>query len=349
MFRFSGPVFSVAWRIPLGLLLKFFLNPLLVTRGGRRLLHPVYRWMGETTRGGYRLRYEYFGGTLLDVAIAADKVWVTDYQQDFVLAFDPAELDSGATWIETGRSAQVVRTGRSPDGLTVDGNFVWVVNRDDESVAKVDARSGEVIATVAVGKKPQKVTAGGGAIWVTNMGDGTVTRIDPATATPTATLPVGKAPVGIAVSGGRIYVTEPTEGVVWCVDQDGGAQAAHRIATGGFPFLAIADENMVWVTVQREQVVVAIDPRTAELVARIPVGRNPYGGCLDDGVLWVACQDDTLWQIDTATRSTIREPLRLAIKSIPQPIDIAVDNGILWVISAGGGLHRVQKLSGEKR
>ena len=45
---------------------------------------------------------------------------------------------------------------------------------------------------------PAAVAVGAGAVWVANRADGTVSKIDPRTDSVTATIPVGRGPAGIA-------------------------------------------------------------------------------------------------------------------------------------------------------
>jgi YVTN family beta-propeller protein len=48
---------------------------------------------------------------------------------------------------------------------------------------------------------------GADAIWVANRLDGTVSRIDPDTTKVVETIPVGNAPSGITVAGGLVWLT----------------------------------------------------------------------------------------------------------------------------------------------
>ncbi len=67
-----------------------------------------------------------------------------------------------------------------PGGIDGGTSAVWVADREDDAVRKIDLESGEVEgAPIQVGPEPGAVAVGGDAVWVANNGDGTVTRIEP--------------------------------------------------------------------------------------------------------------------------------------------------------------------------
>ena len=72
------------------------------------------------------------------------------------------------------------RVGGQPGGIDAGTSAVWVADRSDDAVRKIDLESGEVEgASIQVGPEPGAVAVGGDAVWVANNGDGTVTRIEP--------------------------------------------------------------------------------------------------------------------------------------------------------------------------
>ena len=82
---------------------------------------------------------------------------------------------------------------------------MWVANRDDGTVTRIDAATGAVSDTVRVGGSPVAVAAGLGAIWVADGGTGTVIRIDPRTRTAGRRIALGSAPSALAVAGGSVW------------------------------------------------------------------------------------------------------------------------------------------------
>ncbi len=73
-----------------------------------------------------------------------------------------------------------IEVGGHPGGIDAGTSAVWVADRSDDAVRKIDLESGEVEgASIQVGPEPGAVAVGGDAVWVANNGDGTVTRIEP--------------------------------------------------------------------------------------------------------------------------------------------------------------------------
>src|SRR4051812_42413274 len=74
-----------------------------------------------------------------------------------------------------------IRVGREPRAVAVDENSVWVANRADGSVLRIDPGTNKVLASIPAGREPYGIAVGAGSVWVANRGDGTVVRIDPGT------------------------------------------------------------------------------------------------------------------------------------------------------------------------
>jgi len=102
-----------------------------------------------------------------------------------------------------------VTTGRSPVAIAVGFGSLWVANRDDDSVTRIEVRFGQAPAatTIPVGDGPVDVAVGEGGVWVANSLDGTVSRIDPETNEVVATIEVGERPQRIAAGEGAVWVT----------------------------------------------------------------------------------------------------------------------------------------------
>ena len=75
------------------------------------------------------------------------------------------------------------------------------VDRIDSTTTSTASR------TIDVGDRPTGIAYGAGAVWVANRGDGSISRIDPATNDVTDVIPVGGAPSGVAVWDDEVWVT----------------------------------------------------------------------------------------------------------------------------------------------
>ena len=100
-----------------------------------------------------------------------------------------------------------IPVGGSPSAIALDAGGVWVANRSDDKVVRIDPSTPAVTTTIPVGKAPAGITVSPGAVWVANSGDGTVSRIDPEINEVSETIEVGESPQSIIAANGRIWVT----------------------------------------------------------------------------------------------------------------------------------------------
>jgi YVTN family beta-propeller protein len=91
------------------------------------------------------------------VAVADDRVWITDGIRDVVVPIDAKDE----------RLLRPVRVGRGPSGIAAGAGSIWVANTLDETVSRIDPDSRRVTATVDVGGAPRGLAVGGGRVWVT--------------------------------------------------------------------------------------------------------------------------------------------------------------------------------------
>jgi YVTN family beta-propeller protein len=133
---------------------------------------------------------------LSDVAVGAGWVWVTgDVLNPMLWRVDPVGE----------RRPLAIALPFGPDAVTLAAGDVWVANQLDDSVTRVDARTGAVGPTIEVGREPVAVAAGAGALWVANRLDGTVMRVDPARNRVTATIAVGERAEDVVAGVGAVW------------------------------------------------------------------------------------------------------------------------------------------------
>ena len=132
-----------------------------------------------------------------DVAVGEGSVWVTgDVLNPTLWRIDP----------ERTRRTVAIALPFGPDAVAVAEGTVWVANQLDDSVTRVDVRSGRVGRTIEVGHEPVALAASEGLVWVANRLGGTVSRIDAKTNRVTATVAVGDTAEDVAVGAGAVWV-----------------------------------------------------------------------------------------------------------------------------------------------
>ena len=79
----------------------------------------------------------------------------------------------------TGDIVDRIGVGVDPGALAAGAGAVWVANRADGTVSRIDPRARVVTDTINVGRSPAAVAIDAGGVWVANSGDGTLSKIDP--------------------------------------------------------------------------------------------------------------------------------------------------------------------------
>jgi DNA-binding beta-propeller fold protein YncE len=134
-----------------------------------------------------------------DVAFGFDRVWLVNSSANAVVEIDtnrsvrtitvgprPVAIaidGEGALWVACfgddavwridipgpGRPVTPTRipVGDGPSDVAVGEGGVWVVNRNEGTVSRVDPERNEVAETIPIDNVPRGVAAGGGAVWVT--------------------------------------------------------------------------------------------------------------------------------------------------------------------------------------
>ena len=65
----------------------------------------------------------------------------------------------------TGQVVRAIPVGREPRGVTVGAGSVWVADAIDQTISKVDPRTGST-TTITVDASPIDVSVGDGSVWV---------------------------------------------------------------------------------------------------------------------------------------------------------------------------------------
>jgi streptogramin lyase len=142
--------------------------------------------------------------------------------------------------------------------------------------------SPHLIKTITTGHAPCGVVAAFGSVWVANDG-GTLVRIDPRTNRIMRRIRVGAGSCSLAASANALWIANYKRGLIR-VTPNG---RVRRIAVGSTPFDVLTAFGRVWVTAWGSGKLMAVDPKTLEVVRRIDVGPRPVGLAARNGALWV--------------------------------------------------------------
>ena len=238
---------------------------------------------------------------------------------------------------------ETLELGGGTDGITVGEGSVWVADRGDSFITRVNPTSMKEIGSVDVDPVPDSLAVqhNRGEVWVTIMRENRVDRIDPDGEEVVQRVPVGENPEGVVIGHGAVWVANKGSNSVTRIDSEGGKTSAQ---VGTEPIhLAVAEDN-VWVTVSGDGVLRELDAQTAEPTGReVPVPGAPRGLAFAEGMLWVAAsQADHVAVVDPSEERIVD---RIDVGANPR--EVRAGEGGLWVTSADGGV--VSKIDASSR
>jgi YVTN family beta-propeller protein len=140
------------------------------------------------------------------LATAGGEVWALSSAAQAVLRIDPATTEIRDRISLAGD----VASGPEKFSISAGTDFIWVLNGDAATVAKIDPSLHDVVETyrLPAGRGSLSLAAGEGAAWISNGFDGTITRIDEHTSE-VASIAVSaySSPRGVTVAGGLVWVS----------------------------------------------------------------------------------------------------------------------------------------------
>jgi peptide/nickel transport system substrate-binding protein len=217
-----------------------------------------------------------------------------------------------------------------------------------DSVAAIDAASGDVESFVTVRRRPVGLVAAPDGIWVANSIDRSVTHIGKDGRNDT--IPVGPGP--IAVASGTLGSGEP---FIWVANADGRNVSRVSPKTGGVVGEPIQAGNglsgiaygagALWLTNAVEGTVWRVDPTSGKRTKEIPVGPSLRGIAITDKAVWVTSETaGSVTQIDPGSGEIVQ-----VVEVGSGPGAVTVGAGSVWVTNAyDGTVTRIDEASGKK-
>jgi len=266
------------------------------------------------------------GGTPRGVAVGQQYVWTANAGDGTVSQIDPKKLrvvktiglgaaatalveSAGKLWVATGSDDSVVRVDPSSGGvlgkaplprdftssaytIAAGAGAVWVGSGND--IVRIDPSTDEITGRLDFGGGINDLAVSGTTIWLVSSSE-SVGRVSAAAFRTTAVMDLGNIPSAVAVGGGSVWVGAPApygpNAAVWRVDPVTArvtqtTSIAH--AVGYPPALDVAyGAGSVWLASYDTGLVIRVDARNGNVVARIHVGGHPSGVTVGDGRVWV--------------------------------------------------------------
>ncbi len=222
-----------------------------------------------------------------------------------------------------------------PDWQVVTKDAIWVSNGPKNTVHRIDAKTGKMVAVVEVGTRPcSGLTTGFGSVWVplcgergTGKGKG-LARVDMKTNKVVATIPVGPADSegGVTVSKDAVWILSDAKGVLSRIDPKTNQVKAEITVPAG-SVAAEYSEGAVWVTANKSGKLVKVDAKKNTVIKEIEVGPQPRFVTSGGGSVWTVNQGDgTVTRVDAKTDAVLAK------------IEAGIPGGGGEVSFGGGGL-----------
>ena len=235
----------------------------------------------------------------------------------------------------TGSTAGEIPVDGRPSGLAVGFESVWVGNRDNATLLRIDPRT-RSIETIGLGVEPRGVAVGGGYVWVVSEATNVVVKVDPTLNDVVARIELRTPPLAraqIAYARGAVWVT------TWFTTLMRVDAATHAISTRSRDVVSIASAGnalwgLGWVDASRIR---PLEPPGQPIpLQRVGATGGFRGLAGDSRSLWTASEDGTLWHVDAAT-DRVSGSVRLGRKVA----GLALGERDVWVVTVDGHVLRV--------
>jgi YVTN family beta-propeller protein len=174
--------------------------------------------------------------TVWPMLAAFGSIWIV-HPDGYVTRFDRA----------FGRRIGSVDVGNAPAAIAAGAGSVWVANRDDGTVTRIDPAT-LLATTIPVGHGPATLAVNAAGVWVANAGDGALVRIDPETNAVVGTTRVGDGPAAVVATPTALWLANGGDGTVMRLDPRSG-RVQKTIHLGGTPSALAYAARRVWVAV----------------------------------------------------------------------------------------------------
>ncbi len=266
------------------------------------------------------------GGSPDWIAIDTD-VWVSNKPKNLVTRIDP----------RTNTIAQTITGFNKPcSGLAVGFDSLWVPNCDDQTLARVDLKTGQITKTIPVGIGDSEggLTTGAGSVWLLSDKKSTLTRIDPATNSIVGTLSLPEGCYNAAFGFDSVWVTCTKQNTTLRIDPKANTILA-TIPVGPEPRFLSVGEGAVWTLNQGDGSITRISSATNKVEATIEVGIPGEGGDISvgEGSVWATTMGLPVSRIDPATNKVVQQFVGNGGDAI------RAGNGMLWLSNYKSGIE----------
>jgi DNA-binding SARP family transcriptional activator/ABC-type branched-subunit amino acid transport system substrate-binding protein/streptogramin lyase len=243
----------------------------------------------DTTTG--RLQTSSTGATPIDIALAADRVWVLDgAPRAEAAALGPVARDVVALDPETSRRRASITLPAGREGLAVTSEGSLVAAGDallavtaTESVVRIDANTGVLARTGGV--RANRLAAGPGGVWAS--GDEALLRLDPRTLRVRRRVRLPSEIDVLAVADRAVFAASSSAGLLWRITP-GESSVPVSAAVGAGTADMVATAGAVWLANATAGTLTRVDARTMDVTRVVRLGGAPRSLAVEGDRVWVA-------------------------------------------------------------
>ena len=255
------------------------------------------------------------------IAAGGGSLWVGNLDDRNMTKIDGAQRSAAAT---------IPLDNRTPTGIAVGHDAVWVAHGIRGEISRVDPQFGQItgttkVAGTAFGAPNGSVAADSSAVWAA-FGDSTLARLNVAGDVLGEGL-AGSQPAGIVVATDSVWVTNSGDATVQRFNTETFRQGPLRtFNVGTQPTGIIFSDGSIWVANSGADSVWRIDPSSGA-ITQIAVGEGPTALAATTRAVWVAnTAAGTVSRIDPETNDVVE-----TVEIGNAPAGLAAAYGYLWV------------------
>jgi len=192
-------------------------------------------------------------------------------------------------WYEANLVAESVIT-ESPQGITFDGQNIWVTHSGKSDVSAVRPKDGVLMGTYSTGAPNTSlgvIVFDGTSLWAGTQ-QHEIRKLRNQDGSLVAAFHVGGVPTALAFDGANIWVAiKSNDTIVKLRSTDGFIAGTFDLTPGTAPAALIFDGLELWVANSGTNTVSKIRPTDGSFIGTYPVGLNPVGMTFDGANVWV--------------------------------------------------------------
>lgn len=200
--------------------------------------------------------------------------------------------------------------GSCPTGLTFDGQFLWIADRKDDVLYRIDPESAEVVESFPTpGYFPTGLTWDGESLWMADLDfrntsteyhTGKIYRICPRTGKTLGMIEAPSAdPQGLTWDGEALWMSDHALDRIYRISPDDGTTLFEFQSPASDPHGLAWDGHYLWIADRTRDELYRVNPKSGIVVMILPSpGPYPRGLAWKGKTLWNAdYQSDTVYQL----------------------------------------------------